>query len=405
LDAAGKRSEGKPFIAYPLSVSRMSIAAVVIFFGVVLLSCLMPVRDRRHVFGYTEPKAGVVQVYAERGGVIVGKLPQVGDSVLKGQGIVTVQAQPQSRIDGAASSRGSVATEEKLKSLQNSADEAAVELRARMSRLRIVLEQSQAELAGVVTKMDVAKRLIQVKDDRLGRANRLSVTDYVSKDFVADREAELLEAKLRWSELNQQMQRLKLAIRENEARLGQELASQREEQRQLDRLILDQIGATADRTDIISFSVEAPVPGRISTVAFQSGQFVDSTRALMSIMPDDGGMWCVLLVEPRELAFLERGQRVSLRYSAFPYQFFGTFPGVIRRLDSLPVGDVAAGKEPRYRVFVEPVHQSIDTVSGSKDIVPGMQVEAVVWLDERSLASWIFRPLTQVISMKPNHDG
>jgi membrane fusion protein len=400
LAAVGESDGGAPFIEYPLTLSRLSLGVALTMGILALISCILPVQDRRYVAGRVEPVKGLIQVHAERAGVVTGRSLEVGERVKQGEALAEVLAEAHSRANGGSSTSAAAAASEKLDSLRLSSEKASEQRQARTERLNVLLGKNIAELAAIRGKAAVSLQLATVKAEQLERAKSLATSGYVSKDFVSGRQTEMLEAKLRLADLQERQQQLRLEIEESQIQLKQEAAVQAEERRQLDRAVLDQVEAEGDRIDAITFSVKSPLDGYISSVGFRPGQYVDSAQALATIVPEDSMMWCVLLVSARELAFLKAGQRVSLRYVAFPHQFFGEFPGVIRRLDNAPYRTSDGDGSSMYRVYVEPVDQVVKTTNGPKPIVPGMELDAVVWLDERSLASWLIRPVAQAIALR-----
>jgi membrane fusion protein len=96
---------------------------------------------------------------------------------------------------------------------------------------------------------------------------------------------------------------------------------------------------------------------------------------------------------------------VFLRYSAFPYQKYGEYPGTIASvarasldtdearslLGGDPAEDLKAG--PYYRVIVNPDDQFVSIGGEQRALPANMRVEAFVLLDRRRLYQWVMQPL------------
>lgn len=404
LEATATRSLGEPFVEYPLSLSKAALIASGVLISAILAACVFQIQDRQVVAGYTLPQSGVIDVFAERPGVVETQLKLSGALVRKSEPIATLRSEAKGQ-GGYVTARAAKAGVERLSSLELSAadDERG---QARLKILSLEMEQSRSAVQGNARSFQIASELVRTKTDKFERARMLSMSGYVSKDFLTDREADLLEANYRRQQLEQDRTNLQLEYQTRKARLSEELANEREVGRQLQRQILDAVEHVSNTSEAVMFDVRSPVTGFISAVNFRPGQFVDGSRPILSVVPKDTAMWCVLMVSARELSFIRTGQNVSIRYAAYPYQYFGSHPGVVRQIETVPASVQVAnsGKEARYRVFVEPRSRMINTSRGARSITPGMEVEAVVWLDNRTFISWLVRPLMEVFAARTQRD-
>jgi membrane fusion protein len=110
------------------------------------------------------------------------------------------------------------------------------------------------------------------------------------------------------------------------------------------------------------------------------------------------------------------GQRVLLRYQAYPYQRFGHYEGVVVSVSraalspsELPVqlagltsltGFGSGAAEPIYRVTVALASQSVMAYGAQVPLQPGMTLEADVALERRRLFEWVLDPLYAVTGQK-----
>ncbi|MNV81460.1 Colicin V secretion protein CvaA [compost metagenome] len=120
---------------------------------------------------------------------------------------------------------------------------------------------------------------------------------------------------------------------------------------------------------------------------------------MLSLLPGDGRLEAELLVPSSAIGFIEPGDRVRLRYQAFPYQKFGHQEGRVSQISrsALSAAELA-GKgrqegEALYRISVVLARQSVTAYGKPEPLKPGMVLEADVMGERRQLIEWIFEPL------------
>src|SRR5690606_32853816 len=143
--------------------------------------------------------------------------------------------------------------------------------------------------------------------------------------------------------------------------------------------------------------VEAPVAGLVANRLVEPGQAVRAGQPLLTLLPAGSHLRAQLFVPSRAVGFIEPGDRVLLRYQAFPYQKFGHHEGVVRRVSRSAVpGAGGQGAEPFYRVLVEIRRQSITAYGRQEPLRPGMLLEADIMGEDRKLYEWVLEPLYSV---------
>jgi membrane fusion protein len=152
------------------------------------------------------------------------------------------------------------------------------------------------------------------------------------------------------------------------------------------------------------WSITAPCDGTIASLAASSGQSVDSTTLLISLVPTANTLQATLYASSREVGFLKAGQYVKIKLDAFPYQKFGLVPGQVNMVAQSPVSQNEISSSTRllsntekaqqtYTVSVTLENQTINAYGRTERLQPGMQLSADVELDVRPLFEWILEPL------------
>jgi membrane fusion protein len=174
---------------------------------------------------------------------------------------------------------------------------------------------------------------------------------------------------------------------------------------------LEQERAEAEaRREIV---VVAPHDGTVTAIHAVVGAKADTGTPLLSIVPPASRLEAHLYAPSRAIGFVHPGQRVLLRYQAYPYQRFGHYEGVVAAVSraalsptELPaqlagltsLTGVAAGAaaEPIYRITVSLASQTVTAYGAEVPLQPGMTLEADVALERRRLFEWVLDPLYAV---------
>jgi membrane fusion protein len=157
--------------------------------------------------------------------------------------------------------------------------------------------------------------------------------------------------------------------------------------------------------------IKAPASGVVTAIASYQGQTVTSGTRMLTIVPEQKNMRAELLAPSTSIGFLRPGQRVLLRYSAFPYQKFGQYWGTVtevshaalqpEELKSLvPTLPPSEQSKTFYRVIVVPDRQNVTAYGRLEPLQASMQVEARVLLESRAIYQWILDPIYGLHGLK-----
>ncbi|RMC34343.1 HlyD family efflux transporter periplasmic adaptor subunit [Paracoccus alkanivorans] len=152
-------------------------------------------------------------------------------------------------------------------------------------------------------------------------------------------------------------------------------------------------------------SVTAPRDGKVTGIVTQAGQTVSTGMPLLTILPDGKESLEIQLLTPSDaIGFVQPEQRVLLRYTAFPHQKFGQFPGTVSMISRttlrpeevtqfLSGGIGNSQMNSVYRVTVKPDQNYILAYGRQEPLQVGMQLEADILVETRPLYQWILEPL------------
>ena len=109
-------------------------------------------------------------------------------------------------------------------------------------------------------------------------------------------------------------------------------------------------------------------------------------------------LYAELYLPSRAIGFVNEGQKVMLRYDAFPYQRYGLYEGTVSSIASAVINpneasNLIQSQEPVYKVNVELKEQFVTAYNKKMPLQSGMSVNADIILGERSLAEWLLEPI------------
>lgn len=145
--------------------------------------------------------------------------------------------------------------------------------------------------------------------------------------------------------------------------------------------------------------LRAPVTGLVANRLVEAGQAVQPGQPILSLLPQGSELRAQLLVPSSAVGFVKSGDRVLLRYQAYPYQKFGAHEGTVIRISrSALAGSQKDGdaQQSLYRVLVSLDQQGVLAYGTMEPLRPGMQLEADIMGERRKLYEWLLEPLYSV---------
>lgn len=162
--------------------------------------------------------------------------------------------------------------------------------------------------------------------------------------------------------------------------------------------------ADTDATGILV--INAPVDGRIESLSVTIGQMVNIGDSLAQLVPGTDTLYYLVLWLPNgAIPYIAAGDRVNIRYDAFPFEKFGQFSGRIETLSSVPASTqemisynsspqrhVDSGRESYYKLLVALDKTQFQYQEKILYLTGGMKAQSTLFLEKRSIYQWMFSP-------------
>lgn len=389
---------GQPTISLAPPVNLISISSCVLAAVMVAMVILGSYARRTDLRGLMLPSSGLVKVFAPQSGAIRSASVANDQKVHAGDVLYVLDTDTTSS-DGATQERILASLghqrdlllrqiETKLQ-LHRSKDR---ELQDKLTNLRAQIEQAALQIAVQSSFTDVLQR--QYND----------FSSYVTKGITSVNDLQVREQA--WMHARTELEDLKNTKLKLEAQLTDAEYQLRTNAPQTDadinavhNQVLDIDQRIANSEASRSVQIRAPSDGYVTAIDGHVGQSVAANAPLLTIVPASP-LLAELVAPSSAVGFIAPGERVLLRYDAFPYQHFGQYLGKVvdvsraaltdEEIKSLPI---AAQKVTYYRVDVRPDNPYVNVDGRETPLRASMQVEAYVLLDRRHLYQWILAPV------------
>ena len=393
-------------IAQPLGRHLAVVAALAIIALVLAFAIGGSYTRRATVPGFLEPAAGSLRLTAPAVGVVVEARATEGARVAAGDVLYTLSGD---RRSASGLTEALIGDQLVMRRAALDADRRRSDDRHRSRTLaaRERLTAIDAELARLQREATINRARAAIAARNVERFDALEKTGFVAPLQTQARvdDALVLAAQAENYErlrANLARERVGLASQIDESRLQAE-GERADVERARAALEREAAENEARRTTVVT----APFAARVTGLSVRAGQWVGPGALLATLIPDDAPLEARLFATTRQVGFVAAGQRVRLRYAAFPYQKFGIGEGTVRLVEASPYApqelpiQVAATlassglppHEPVYRIVVTLDAQTLMTAGDAHALAAGMVFEADILQDRRRLYEWWLEPL------------
>jgi membrane fusion protein len=398
IDAKKSRLTGSVVIAQPPSIYITSL----VFFTLLLLTIVYLTQShysrKESVKGYLLPKKGVVKVYAGREGVLKDLFVTEGDRVKRGQVIARVR-NSQSMNSGIDLTHALIKEiETQISELKKKNSVEQVIFKNRETRLKNQLVQLSKSLEATRKSKETTLKRLEIKKDQLERNRKLFEDGFLSSSQFSSFYDEYLLTLESKNNLEKELASIEVEISKLESEKSEIPESWLLSQATTQREISELKAKLAQQDNQFEFVKTAPESGIVTSIHPSLGAQVNKDTPILSIIPENSPLEIELLLPTRSAGFVKLGDKVNIRFDAFPYQKFGIASGEVINIDqavmlpnesALPI----EVEESVYRVRASLKKQKIYAYGQSFPLKVGMTADADIILERRSLLEWLLDPI------------
>jgi membrane fusion protein len=290
-------------------------------------------------------------------------------------------------------------------------EETQRELRQKIENLKVQIDQ----LGGQIT---MQQGFFKVINKEYNLFLDLTERHQASLNELDSRQQAWMQSQSKLQELEGSKLRLKGELNDAQYQLATTAITSSDEIDTLRNKILEIDEKLANSEARRSIEIRAPEAGVVTAIIGHPGQVVSTGSPMLKLVPQPAIMHVELLAPSSAIGFIRQGDRVLLRYSAFPYQKFGEYWGTVKTVSDAAltpeeVQSLLSGAQPTtqgmpagvpptkqtgpfYRVIVEPDSQFASVYGEERKLPASMRVQAYALLDRRPLYQWMLEPLYEI---------
>ncbi|MEZ5551252.1 MAG: HlyD family efflux transporter periplasmic adaptor subunit [Pseudomonadales bacterium] len=266
------------------------------------------------------------------------------------------------------------------------------------NRLSLELKQLDSELGRLQVARELRSQRLRLAQEKSGSLERLHARRVISDLDWMDHQSLVLGLQEELLALEGQIATVQVQRTSGGLRLAEADALHDEAQSQLAarraELQLEHDTARVGGQRVLL----APKAGSVEALEAHPGMVVQGGMALLDIVSSATELRARLLVPDRAAGFVEPGQRLHLRFDAFPHQHFGTQPARLVGLNRTvtEAGETIGAYRVEEAVYIGEARltrQEVASARGSGQLRAGMRFVAELELETRTLMQWLLEPL------------
>ncbi|ENU29347.1 hypothetical protein F991_02736 [Acinetobacter sp. CIP-A165] len=407
FDAKQTRWTGNIILSRPFSFTFFTYFSLCITLVIITFTIWGSYTKRSTVKGQLTPLSGLIQVYATQQGTIMKKNIYEGQKVQKGD-ILYVISTTNYTEHGDIAAALAKQTQLKEQSLRNE-----------IMRLHLIHQNEKQTVLNQISLLN--ESLIRVNNLLLNQRNRVNLAknnqkryeialqqNAASHEEVEAKKIEYFDQVSQYESLQRDKVTLEKQFNEQKIVLDGLQNKQSNEVEQYERLLSSNAQELIEMQAQQSLAVQANADGIVSTINAEVGEFVDLTKPLLTILPENTSLIAQLYVPSRAIGFVKEGDQVLLRYQAYPYQKFGHAKAHVLSIsktasagqDMKTIGVISPqeqmNNEPVYLVRAKLDKQVVKAYGKDMPLQAGMTLDGDIMHETRKLYEWVLEPLFSI---------
>ena len=145
--------------------------------------------------------------------------------------------------------------------------------------------------------------------------------------------------------------------------------------------------------DYDATKIESPVSGTVTGIKLRGkGHVVKRGDRLMTVIPEGAPLSFEAAVANKDAGFVEPGQDVKIKLSAYPFEDFGVLNGTVSHVEAT----AESSNNPVFVAKIEPANQYISVRGTKRPLVSGMTASCEIVTRKRPVLNILFEPFTKL---------
>jgi HlyD family secretion protein len=265
------------------------------------------------------------------------------------------------------------------------------------AQLREQAGQLDEEIVGMVAQQKAKKREIELINRELDGVRELYKKHLVQLTRLTQLEREATRVEGELAQLVAAVAQAKGKIAEEELKIiqiDQDLSSEvAKEMREIDGKVGEFVERKITAEDQLQrVDIRAPQDGTVFQLSVHTvGGVISQGEAIMLIVPEADNLTVEAKVNPQDIEQVQLKQKAVLRFSAFNAATTPEIEGLVSRISADITSEQRTGQS--YYIIRISIPPDQLTRLGEAKLVPGMPVECFIQTGERTVISYLLKPL------------
>ena len=269
---------------------------------------------------------------------------------------------------------------------------------SKLSEVDYEIERAKAELHAARSNFLILKDNYKVAEEEMAvneaayKKNAISKVDYIKeKQRINELKASLKKVELEIPQLRANFH----AMETKKEKIKQNYKSELLKERSDIEIKLEQFQAQATTLEdkVERTILTAPETGTIKEIYINTiGGVVRPGMVIMDLVPVDDKLLIEAKVNPRDIGFIHKGLKCKVKFTAFDFSKYGGLEGLVDYVSADSITDKKGNSFYQVRVLTSKTSLS-DKKGGHLQIIPGMQTEVDIIVDQKSILEYIVKPV------------
>lgn len=343
-------------------------------------------------------------IYSAVQGVIVKQYVHEGDVVKKGF--------PLYQIDVSKSTTSGVVSDNKRHDIQKQLDRINdIIKRLKTSKdvtLKSLIKQKEQYKDAYLLSSDIIQRAeegIAIMKNNMNNYRQYHLKGLITKDQLTYQETQYYQQQNNLLNLSGQKEQNALQLTSLTGQIETQAADFDNRIFQMELQQYDLRKELFDTDQSGNIIVRALSDGKIDSMSVSLGQMVNIGDSLLQIIPKNFTNYYLIIWVPNDaVPYIYKGDKINIKYDAFPVEKFGQFSAVIKTISKTPASrqemltyqgapeNQPTSTGPWYKVIVYPELQEIHYINKRLPLENGMKAKATLFLEKRKIYQWMISP-------------
>lgn len=407
LNAQKTRWTGAIILTRPVSFVFLTLCVAGIAVALMAFGVWGEYTKRSTVQGQLIPEQGLIQSHAMTSGTVIDRRVIEGQSVNRGDVLFRIST-AHLGDDGSTQQAINAQLELKRQLINHEIEQVKSVQKQELNAILHNIDKLKADILRLDAQIKIKQEQVRLSQTNLQRYQEAHKEFAVSEEEVNQKQREHLIHIEGVSALEREKQALNKQINDYQISLDKTKQEHGVVTTQLQKSLSDNKQADIQNKSSEILVISAAADGVVGTVNAQTGQFVEPSQILASILPKDSELIAQMYVPSRSIGFIKVGDEILLRYQAFAYQKFGHAKAKVISIAKVPmagqeipsIGTVSPneqlGNEPLYIVRASLDRQFVQAYGENLPLQSGMLLEGDILHEMRKLYEWVLEPLYSI---------